>query len=313
MKIWQEIQNLLHQNKKIIFLKVVWHLGSSPGKQGFQMVVSEDGDLMGSIGGGRTEFQLVEEAKQMLLNLECKPIFRKQVHREQDENSSGMICAGEQWVVLFPLDYSHKTLIDSILKNRNGSFTITSSTFLWNKEILDTSFVFDFKSEKNWSYRENINQKERLYLVGGGHVGLATAKIFQDLDFEVTMFDNRLTLNTFEQNTYSDFKKIIDFEKINKHITESQQTYIVILTHNFQSDSQIIRDLQFLKVKYIGVLGSKSKIKSMFKELEKNHVDKAFLKTIDAPIGISINSVTPAEIAISIAAKVISIKNKGSF
>jgi xanthine dehydrogenase accessory factor len=313
MKIWQEIQNLLLQNKNLIFLKVVWHLGSSPGKQGFQMIVSEDGDLLGSIGGGRTEFQLVEEAKLMLLNSESKPIFRKQVHREQDENSSGMICAGEQWVVLFPLDHSHKTLVDSILQNRNTSFTLTSNTFLWNKEILDVPFIFDFKSEKHWSYSENINQKERLYLVGGGHVGLATAKIFQDLDFEVTMLDNRQSLNTFEQNTYSDFKKVIDFEEINKHIIESQQTYIVILTHNFQSDSQIIMALQSLKVKYIGVLGSKSKIKSMFKEMGKNSVDKAFLHTLDAPIGIPINSITPAEIAISIAAKVISIKNKATF
>jgi xanthine dehydrogenase accessory factor len=68
-----------------------------------------------------------------------------------------------------------------------------------------------------------------------------------------------------------------------------------------------------LKVKYIGVLGSKSKIKSMFKEMGKNSVDKAFLHTLDAPIGIPINSITPAEIAISIAAKVISIKNKATF
>ena len=309
MNIWKKAHQLLTEQKRIIFLKVVWHKGSSPGKQGFSMLVCEDGLLLGSIGGGRTEFQLVEEAKEMLKQSVDKMGFRKQVHREDDADSSGMICAGEQWVVLMPLHQAHLSEVAKISTENTGTLSITSQQLAWNENINPDTFQFDFQSENDWFYSENINQKALLYLIGGGHVGLATAKIFQDLDFDVTMLDNREGLNTFEQNTFSDAKKIIDFNEITKHIVFGNQTYIVILTHNFSSDSQILTALQGMKVKYIGVLGSKSKVKSMFKSMIQNDVNSDFLKTVDAPIGMPINSVTPAEIGISIAAKVIAVKN----
>ncbi len=307
MSIWKTAAKCLQANMKVVLLKVVFHKGSSPGKQGFEMLVCEDGTLFGTIGGGKVEYQLVELAKHRLKTGELSSKFVKQVHREDDFHSSGMFCAGEQWVILFPIFQKHAALINIILNQNSGGFKITPDSISFQDEISDIQF--DIHSENDWVYQERMLKKSLLYLIGGGHVGLATAKIFQDLDFEVTMFDNRDGLNTFEQNIFSKSKQIIDFKDIARVITEGNQTYIVILTHNFESDAEVLKSLQYSDLKYIGVLGSKSKINLMFNDMAKSGVSEAFLKRIDAPVGISINSKTPAEIGISIAAKLIQVRN----
>lgn len=308
MNIWRKALAFLDKGERIVVLKVLWHKGSSPGKQGFEMLVTENSELLGSIGGGRTEFQLVERAKKMLDEGKITFEFKKEVHRDGDENSSGMICAGEQWVVLMPITSTDKPEIEKIVQN-NGSIEITPQSLTWKESLEESNYLFDYQFDSNWKFVEKLNQKSLLYIVGGGHVGLATAKLFQDLDFEVTLFDDRKGLNTFEQDLYSDEKKIIDYENIANEIQRGNQTYLIILTHNFKSDALVLARLQNVQTKYIGVLGSKSKIKSMFHDMKKNGVSGEFLTRIDAPIGLSINSITPAEIAVSIAAKIISLRN----
>ncbi len=309
MNIWKQISELLSEQQNVVYLKVVQHKGSSPGKQGFEMLVSENGLLSGTIGGGRTEFQLVEDAKKMLANGETEGVLRKQVHRDKDADSSGMICSGEQWVVLIPLNFNHIELAKRFATADGGALTLSQNHIEYSELSVSEQFSFNFCTHDDWIYVENINQKSYLYLIGGGHVGLAAAKICQDLDFVVTMFDDRAGLNTFEQNTYSDYKQIVDYQNIRSHIREGAHTYIVILTHNFRSDSDVLSALRDVRVHYLGVLGSSAKIKKMFADLETDGVSKSFLDSIDAPVGLSINSKTPAEIAISIAGKLISARN----
>lgn len=309
MNIWKIASELLQQNQSLVLLKVLTHQGSSPGKQGFEMLVCEDGTLWGSIGGGRTEFQLVERAKQMLATQTSDFIFKKEVHRDDDENTSGMICAGEQWVVLIPLQPIHMAEVSKLADTTQGSLTITPQKWFYQEATIETTYHFNYLTDRDWTYTENLNKKSRLYIIGSGHVGIATAKIFQDLDFEVYLYDNRPGLNTFEQETFADVKKIIDFQNIKEHILPGKQTYIVILTHNFQSDAEVLELLQEVETRYIGVLGSKSKIKTMLKGMLAKGVNPTFIASIDAPIGMPINSITPAEIGISIAARVIGVRN----
>ena len=309
MIIWKKANELLQQNQHLVLLKVVWHQGSSPGKQGFEMLVCQDGTLWGSIGGGRTEFQLVERARQMLATQNPDFVFKKEVHREDDENTSGMICAGEQWVVLIPLQPLQVVEVSKLVNTTKGSLTITPQNWFYRETTLETPYHFSYHTDRDWTYSENLNKKSRLYIIGGGHVGVATAKIFQDLDFEVYLYDNRPGLNTFEQDTYADVKQIIDFQKIQAHIISGPETYIVILTHNFQSDAEVLECLQDVPLRYIGVLGSKSKIRTMLKGMLEKGVSPTFIEAIDAPIGMPINSITPAEIGVSIAARVIGVRN----
>ncbi len=310
MEFWRQLRNRLKEGHRIMLLVVVSHDGSSPGRQGFKMFVSDDDFLYGSIGGGRTEFALAEKAKKILKTAVSKAFLVNQVHRDNDADSSGMICAGEQLVAFFPLQKAHMAVVQKIIEDDHGILTLTESKFHYDAQAsMPSDFSFAMLPSDTWKYREKINRKSYVYLIGGGHVGLATARLFQMLDFEVTMFDDRKNLNTFEANTYSDYKYIIDYKDIARYIKEGENTYIVILTHGYKVDKLIFSQLLPKHYKYIGLLGSKAKIAAMFKSMIADGFDKALLQKADAPIGIPIKSKTPSEIAVSIAAKIISIRN----
>ena len=108
MKFWQQLLTQLQDGKNVYLLTVIQNFGSSPGRKGFKMLVSEDGFIFGSVGGGVMEFTLVEEAKSLLQKSKKPILFKRQVHQgSKTKDGSGMICSGEQTVVFHPMDSSH--------------------------------------------------------------------------------------------------------------------------------------------------------------------------------------------------------------
>ena len=85
--------------------------------------------------------------------------------------------------------------------------------------------------------------------------------------------------------------------------------YVVVMTIGYASDEIAIQSLAKKEIKYLGVLGSKAKMKVLLKTLEKEGTDPVLLSRIHTPIGVPINSHSPEEIAVSIAAEIISVKN----
>ena len=113
---WVFILEKLNQQTKVMLLVVIDNHGSSPGQSGFKMAVSQDGNMMGSIGGGQTEYRLVEKAKTYLLEEKPKIVLKREVHRkEAEKDRSGMICSGEQWVAFYPVNQSSQSTIEQIL------------------------------------------------------------------------------------------------------------------------------------------------------------------------------------------------------
>lgn len=309
MEIWKQILSKLEEDKRVILLLVCSHSGSSPGKQGFKMIVSDDGELFGSIGGGRTEFQMVEMARSLFNeSYPFSPFIKNQVHREKAEDSSGMVCAGEQKVVFYPLTSSHIATIRDIIKYNKGVLYISIDNFKL-RENDSSPKDFMFENIDDWKYIENVNRKAKIYVVGGGHVGLAVSQLFSTLDFEVNVFENRNNINTFEVNDFADNKYLIDYNNITEYLIEGKDSFIVILTHGHKIDKLVLGKLLQNNYRYIGLLGSKSKVKKMFDEFVKEGFERKDLDKVDAPIGLDIGSKTPAEIAVSIAAKIISIRN----
>ena len=92
-------------------------------------------------------------------------------------------------------------------------------------------------------------------------------------------------------------------------IPDEDGSYVVVMTLGYASDKVVIKQLVDRDVKYFGVLGSKAKMATLMKELKNEGIDSDRLARIRTPIGIPINSRTPEEIAISIAAEIIAVKN----
>lgn len=314
MKIWQHILSKLQDNQKVYLLTVVQNQGSSPGRQGFKMMVAQDGTIFGSIGGGVMEYKLVEKAKKRLLTNKLSSLLTKQIHQAKTPNSSGMICSGEQTVVFSALSGKNITPIQKILQEKKDVvllLSVKNVSFSFDSTLKNP--VFQYQDQKNWLYKEPLHNKKTVYIVGSGHVGLATSEILKFLNYNVIVLDNRKNLNTFNQNNFALKKEIINYHTIQEHIPNQPNSIVIIMTNKYTDDKLILEKLLIkkqIKYSYIGVLGSKAKIQTMFKALQENDINSELLKQVHAPIGISIKSQTPQEIAVSIAAELIALKKQ---
>ncbi len=313
MKFWQHLLSKLQDTQNVYLLTVIENIGSSPGRKGFKMLIAEDGFIFGSVGGGVMEFSLVEEAKKLLQDGDLKIFLKKQIHQGHKQNGSGMICSGEQTVVFHPLSTQHISIIEHILDclqcNTKGIFTLTPTSINFLNEQLADKFEYQITSSQDWFFKEHIGFMSTLYIVGGGHVSVAVSELFVTLGFHVVVFDNREHLNTLELNTSAHQILIVDFNEIANHISESPESYVAIMTNRYTEDKLVLSKLIRNSFAYIGVLGSTAKLKTMWEVLQKEGITASELNSVHAPIGLAIKSQTPNEIAVSIAAEVIKIKN----
>ncbi len=310
---WTKIQAKLKNNINVYLLLVVENSGSSPGRIGFKMFVATDGDMSGSIGGGVMEYKIVERLKKQLQNNNLKTELLEQVHTKKDKNSSGMICSGRQKNIFVPLTNKELSLLNNIVScvesKTKGLLKITANSIAFELREVTKKYYFKFESEKKWQFIEQMGFIETFYLVGAGHVALATSKILKFLNFKIILFDNRKNLNTFESNEFVDEKHIISYENILDYIPSNKQNFIALMTNKYTEDKLVLSKLIDSDYFYLGVLGSKEKIKTMFASLLEQGVIQEKLDKIHAPIGMPIKSQTPEEIAVSIVAEVIKNKN----
>ena len=297
-------------------MTVIGREGSSPGKQGFKMAVASDGSFTGSIGGGVMEHRLVEQSKRLLKQNELpQPFLIFQDHDpEATVNRSGMICSGGQTIVFTPLEGKDLATVKAILEadeqQQKGIFRLSEKgLFFAAGEEMQVASKSNVVSEKQWEYAEQTGMPNTIYIFGGGHVGLALSKVFRNLNFKIHLFDNRSELNTFEENGFADEKQIVNYNNVASLVPEGFNVYVVIVTFAHKSDEQVLEQMLGKNLKYLGLMGSAKKIETIFGRLKEKGFSDGQLKKVFAPIGFPINSETPAEIAVSIAAQVIAVKN----
>ncbi len=314
--IWNFIRTHLEKNNSVILTAVVHHDKGSPGKEGFKMAVSSSGDFAGSIGGGVMEFNAIKKCREIFRNKSYINKIETLYHNKKNSVArSGLICAGSQTnftVSLLRKDLpTVKKISDSLKQNKNGKIIFSQGGVSYKPSGKNSSlFLFTFKSRDSWKYEEATGTGNIVYVIGAGHVGLAVCRIMSLLDFYVIAFDSRDDLETMKENNFADKKIIDEFKNLGKIIKED--SYIVIVTTGFESDKEAIEQVINKRVKYIGLMGTKAKIKKIFNEVIKSGTKKELLEKIHAPIGIDINSDTPEEIAISISAEIIREKNMHS-
>jgi len=326
-----------------MLLAVAESSGSSPGRQGYKMAVGADGELMGSIGGGVMEVNLVEQSRGILNDAvtrrrgdaetlipdavvsEDLPIspavagsltsfLKPQVHQKHSPTPSGMICSGKQTVIFRKLESVHLSSVENTIqaiKNRLQKTLVIS-----DKEIQiverhnDSDFEFEKHSDTEFTFSERLGHKNELYIIGGGHCALALSELMSKMDFYIRLYDDRPELNTLDKNRFAHEKHIIDsYDKIGDAVLSGPNVYVVVMTLGYKSDATVIRQLLNKDFKYFGVLGSKAKMATLLWELKKEGLDAGRLDKIHTPIGLPINSHTPDEIAVSIVAEIIKVKN----
>lgn len=315
LQIWKFIARELQHQVPVTLLYVLESSGSSPGRQGFFMAVNANGEMEGSIGGGIMEHRFVEMAKTKLTQ-EQNSSIRKQVHNKNSgKNNSGMICSGEQTILLYLVKSADinavQSIISSLEKNQQGSLTLSPDGIQFDERIPPNDFEFRMHSDDDWIYQEKIGYKNILSIIGGGHCSLAFSNLMRQMDFYIKVYDKRNDLKTMRENHTAHEKYVLtDYTELADRVPSGQNHYVVIMTFGYRTDDEALRVLLNKDFRYLGLLGSQKKIEKMFADYRKENFDEQRLQRIYTPVGIPIKSQTPEEIAISIAAEIIREKNK---
>ena len=295
---YKKLQQILQSEKRLVLMVVIANEGSSPGRKGFKMLVTKN-QMYGTIGGGIMEHKLVEFAESLLDKPTFVPFIKHQIHdKSAPKDQSGMICSGQQTIAFYDITADFLPIVEQILNEKD--FKITYN----NLGINSTA------ENAEWTFTETNSLAQKVYIIGGGHVGLALSEVLSRMDFEIHMLDHRENLNTMLANHFVTTSQVINFEEIGNYVPEGENIYVVIMSFGYRTDDIIIRQLINKDFLYIGMLGSKEKIATLFLNMIEDGFDKERIARVYAPIGIDVKSETTQEIAISVAAQLIRVKNQ---
>ncbi len=154
--------------------------------------------------------------------------------------------------------------------------------------------------------------KDKLLIVGAGHVGHAIYKAASLLDFDIVVFDDREEfLNKERFPLAKELVLGISNEELKKYQV-NEKTYIVIVSRSHEFDEESLEEVVNSDAKYIGTMGSKNKVITILRNLIEKGCKKENLDRVYAPIGLDIASGKPEEIAISIISEILLVKNNGN-
>jgi xanthine dehydrogenase accessory factor len=158
---------------------------------------------------------------------------------------------------------------------------------------------------------EPILTQPTLYIFGGGHIALALAKIGKLCGFKIAVVDDRAEFASAERFPEADFILAEDFAKSFSKLKIDRLSYIVIVTHGHKHDELVLEWAVGTPARYIGMIGSKTKVKTVYSHLLSREISQEQLDRVHAPIGLEIAAQTPEEIAVSILAEIIKVRRSG--
>jgi xanthine dehydrogenase accessory factor len=149
-----------------------------------------------------------------------------------------------------------------------------------------------------------------LYIFGAGHVALNLYRTAKQAGFDVFIVDDRESYANRER--FPEAKDVIaeDFDQALARITPNETSYLVIVTRGHRDDMRVLRWAVQTQARYIGMIGSKRKTITIFRELVKEGIPDHLFERVHAPVGLDIGAITPEEIAVAITAELIAVRRR---
>ena len=257
--------------RRMAVCAVVRTRGSVPQAPGAMMVLDEGLQTRGTLGGGCVEAEV-----------------RKQAY--------GLLRDGKSGLLTFVLNHDYGW--DD-----------------WTDFVPDKSVeaVLDVEIEQDGApalYRVCFESRPTLLIAGAGHIGQALARLASDVDFRVVVVDDRADCCNAERFPTADELIVADIETTLREHPIDHATYITIVTRGHRHDEQALAVVLDRPARYIGLIGSRRKIKLIFDDLADAGADRAALERVHSPIGVAIDAVTVPEIAVSILAELIAVRRE---
>lgn len=160
-------------------------------------------------------------------------------------------------------------------------------------------------------YVRNFRPRERLILLGGGHIAQPLCRYAADLGFAVTVVDDRPSFANTRR--FPEAAEVVcrDFPGALRQLAVGERDYVAVITRGHRYDADCLRTiLSGPFPRYLGMIGSKRRVAGLFRLLEEEGFARELLEVVHAPIGLSIGALTVQEIGISIAAELVQCRRR---
>jgi xanthine dehydrogenase accessory factor len=342
-----ELIAALDRERPVVYCCVVETRGSTPQKAGAAMLVYPDGSQTGTLGGGCVEAEVKQRALRVLNGDELRPeLFTFNL----DDNygwDDGLICGGRMTILADAVTRApeeagtyYRRYHELVESGRGCTEAVVmhaqAGPLVGGRYLFDggNALVAQLAPAPPATLVEQltpVQQRPRpsvqrgvaylpilpritLLIVGGGHVGQAVARLASEVDFNVWVVDDRERFASAERFPTANRRLVGDIGAILKQLVLHDITpsvYTIIVTRGHAHDEEALYHLATTPAGYVGMIGSKRKIKLIFEDLRARDVPDEALARVHAPLGFEIGSQTVPEIAISIVAELIAERNLG--
>lgn len=339
------IVQTLNKNKRVALIRIIDRKGSAPRAIGSACLVDESGCIAGSVGGGFLEYRAVEMAKEKLLQ-NFSTSYRFSLSQKEIAEE-GMICGGDVELYIEPLVPGNEpcvqvfsamheilaggaecTLVTRKVGADNDVRTEARMVFANGERVLGNipgvtlpavilstcgehfAILATTDGERSCIY-ERILPKPQVVIFGAGHIGRALAILAKNVDFKVVIVDDRRDFANTARLPMADELYHVPYGEALQVKPLTVSSYAIVVTKSHKSDREVLELLLNSNVipAYIGMIGSIRKRKIIYNELLATGINPARLEKIHSPIGLDIQAETPAELAVSIIAEIIKVKN----
>ncbi len=333
----------LEQDRPLVLCQVVETRGSTPQKAGAIMVVDPGGGQIGTLGGGCVE----NEVRQKSLRHFDGPgaMLHSFVLDHDYAWADGLICGGKMVILSQPFRGAEPLAYYRALQHAIEQGEGFTESIIVNPEhtagtSLGDRFLFDGGGRPlaRWTARTSCEDptsgirplddrpkprveagiailpslpRVRLVIVGAGHVGQAVASLAAQADFDVWVVDDRHQYANPERFPQAQRLLVGPIDEVLGSLEVTPRTFALIVTRGHGHDQQALYHLAPTRASYVGLIGSRRKIRMIFDGLREQGIAGADLERVVAPVGLDIGSQSVVEIAISIVAELIARRNLG--
>jgi len=272
--------------------------GSSPQKIGAKALFYRDGRIKGTLGGGCLEAEIQQRAIQSLRS--SIPTTFDLLLDHDFGWDDGLICGGKVFGVILPNAQNAGESFWTALAERK-------TTLVWavNEDFSLTLAGADAVAAKN-RYRETVTPPCALWIAGAGHIAQAVAPLAAQLDFQVTVFDDRPALANRDFFPGEIALKVGEWEEFAALPLPAAPSFALIVTRGHRHDALVLQDWIHKPFHFLGMIGSARKARIIFDHFTKAKIATAAeLARVCCPVGIKIRSQSVPEIAVSIMAQYI--------
>lgn len=314
---FRTLSRALSGGQNAVLVSVLDASGSTPRGAGAMMAVFPDGSIAGTIGGGNVEFQAQRTAAELVKT--GGSLIQSFRFVPGGETSLGMVCGGDQTLLFQTLSPAESGLFASLTDGERGgrdlwlvrrveNGTVTGTSVAARGGAVPDTLLRDRPAFQDGWFTIPAVRAGLVYLLGGGHVSQALARVLPPLGFRFAVFDDREEFASPALFPQAAGTLCGSFDTLTERISFTSDDYIVIMTRGHAADTQSLAATLRSGAKYIGCIGSRKKLALCRETLLAQGFTQEEWNTVHAPIGLSIGAQTPEEIAVSIAAELIAVR-----